>query len=408
MNKEEFIKTSKEKFNKLNPFINEKIRRVWCAIESESYGYGGISFISEATGISRTTIYEGKKLLKGEDIEIQDEQITRQRKAGGGRKKLTEKHPELLKALEQLVDPVSRGDPESPLRWTCKSTYKLSKELKNQGYKVSQRSVWELLSSLDYSMQSNKKTKEGNQHPDRDAQFNYIYETVKEFQKDNNPVISVDTKKKELIGEFKNNGKEYQPKGQPEQVNGHDFQDKELGKVAPYGVYDQTNNEGFVNVGINHDTAEFAVASIRRWWKEMGQQQYKDAKSLLITADCGGSNGYRVRLWKTELQKLSDEIGLGIQICHFPPGTSKWNKIEHKMFSYISQNWRGRPLISREVVVNLISNTTTEKGLTIKAIIDENLYEKGKKITDEELATVNLIKDKFHGEWNYKICPNIK
>jgi hypothetical protein len=310
-----------------------------------------------------------------------------------------------LQDLDKLVDPITRGDPESPLRWTCKSTTKLAKELRAQGHQVSQRTVWTLMDQLGYSMQSNRKRLEGSEHQDRDTQFLYIAEKVQQFQHAGFPVISVDTKKKELIGRFKNTGREWQKKGQPEEVSVHDFADKELGKIVPYGVYDLTHNQGWVSVGINHDTAEFAVATIRRWWQRMGYRLYPQAAELLITADGGGSNGSRVRLWKIELQKLAEELRMTIHVCHFPPGTSKWNKIEHRMFCHISENWRGRPLQSRAVVVNLIANTRTEKGLTIQAEIDDTFYSTGIKIPEEDMAKLVIIRDDFHGEWNYKICP---
>lgn len=374
---------------------------MWAAAEAKSFGWGGITVVSEATGVDPKTIRKGL-------LEIDDKRrvpADRIRNTGGGRKKLTETHKHLLNDLDSLVDPESRGDPESPLRWTSKSTYKLSEELNRKGYGVSQRTVYNLLRDLDYSLQSNKKMREGTNHPDRDAQFQYIYKRVKHFQSQNQPVISVDTKKKENIGEFKNEGREYHKKGLPIAVNMHDFADKNLGKVSPYGVYDISKNKGWVNVGISADTAEFAVHSIRCWWYIMGKKVYPRTRELLITADCGGSNGYRVRLWKVELQKLSTELDLAIYVCHFPPGTSKWNKIEHKMFSYITKNWRGKPLITREAVVNLVASTKTKKGLEILSLLDENVYEKGVKVTDEELAAVNLVQADFHGEWNYTISP---
>jgi len=362
---------------------------------------GGITVVSKGTGIDPKTIRKGLLELG----EKQRAPANRIRRTGGGRKKLTRIHNNLLDDLESLVEPDSRGDPESPLRWTSKSTYKLSEELKSKGYSVCQRTVCSLLADLDYSLQSNKKTKEGTNHPDRDAQFQYIYKRVKYFQSHNNPVISVDNKKKENIGEFKNAGREYRKQGTPIEVNGHDFPDKGLGKVSPYGVYDVSKNKGWVNVGISADTAEFAVNSIRCWWYIMGKNTYPRARELLITADCGGSNGHRVRLWKVELQKLATELELKISVCHFPPGTSKWNKIEHKMFSYITKNWRGRPLITRETVVKLIASTKTTKGLEIRAMLDENVYEKGIKVANDELAAVNLVKADFRGEWNYTIMP---
>jgi hypothetical protein len=313
----------------------------------------------------------------------------------------------VLQELEKLVSPVTRGDPESPLRWTCKSTTKLTKELQERGFQVSQHTVWMLLDELGYSMQSNRKTREGVEHPDRNKQFLYIAKKVEGFQELNLPVISVDTKKKELIGRFKNAGKEWEPKGCPEEVNMHDFADKELGKAVPYGVYDLTYNQGWVSVGINHDTAEFAVSTIRRWWKQMGSMLYPESKELLITADGGGSNGSRVRLWKVEIQKLAQEMKMTIHVSHFPPGTSKWNKIEHRMFSHITENWRGRPLESHAVIVNLISNTHTEKGLIIEAELDKTLYKTGIKIPDEEMKALSITYDDFHGDWNYKIAYSI-
>jgi len=308
--------------------------------------------------------------------------------------------------LDKLVSPLTRGDPESPLRWTCKSTYKLQKELKRQGHKISASTVGKLLKSLNYSLQAPSKSEEGGNQEDRDEQFHYINNKISKFKKLNHPVISVDAKKKENIGNYANKGREYQPKGQPERVKVYDFIDKKKGKVTPYGIYDQQRNEGFVNVGVSSDTAEFAVNSIRKWWNKKGIQIYKDSPALLITADGGGSNGSRVRLWKTELQKLANELQKAIHVCHYPPGTSKWNKIEHKMFSYISGNWRGKPLISRESVVNLIAHTTTKKGLKIAAELDENIYEKGIKISDKQLSEVNLHKANFRGNWNYIIKPN--
>lgn len=397
----------KEKFQAIFSRLDEAALRIWAAAEARSLGRGGVSAVAKATGMSRTTIYAGiAEIAAGTPTTptANGKQI-RVRAAGGGRKRLVDKDDGLLKALDGLVEPTSRGDPMSPLRWTCKSTYRLSGELKRQGYAVCQRSVCDLLSQMGYSLQSTRKTREGGKHEDRNAQFEHIAKTVAEFQSGGDPVISVDTKKKELIGDFKNAGKEWQPAGSPEEVRVHDFIDPALGKVAPYGVYDLANNAGWVNVGIDHDTAEFAVESIRRWWREMGVAAYPDAKRLLITADCGGSNGYRVRLWRLELQKLADELKMPIQVAHLPPGTSKWNKIEHRMFCHITANWRGRPLISREVVVNLIGATTTREGLRIKAALDENSYQKGIKISDEELATLAIERDHFHGEWNYRLMP---
>ena len=394
-------KEIKEKFEALSFCLNERSRRIWAAIEARSYGWGGITMVSQAVGIDSKTIRKGLSELE-DPGRLAEHRV---RKSGGGRKKLTDKYSNLVRDLDSLVDPVTRGDPESPLLWTCKSTYKLADELTRQDYAISQRTVWKLLFELGYRLQANKKTKEGAHHPDRNAQFEYIYETVRFFQKEHHPVLSVDTKKKENLGNFKNNGKEYGQKNHPREVNGHDFPDKRLGKVSPYGVYDISRNKGWVSVGISHDTAEFAVNTIRSWWYKMGQPFYEKSDKLLITADCGGSNGYRVRLWKRELQKLANELNRTIHVCHFPPGTSKWNKIEHRMFSYISENWRGRPLITRETVVNLIGNTNTKKGLEIQAQLDENVYEKGIKVSDEEMKNLHIEKEEFHGEWNYRILP---
>ena len=388
-----------KKYNLLKPFLDEKSKRLFAAAEALSFG--NISLVSRAMDISEETIKKGcNELESGETLS--DDKI---RAPGGGRKKSVEKDPALLSDLETLIEPTSRGDPESPLRWTSKSTRKLAEELKKMGHKVSHSRVADMLRMLGYSLQANKKTIEGTSHPDRDQQFNYINEKCKEFQKENQPVISVDTKKKEYIGNFKNGGKELRPKNDPLLVNVYDFEDKELGKVNPYGVYDLLKNEGWVNVGIDNDTASFAVESIRRWWNMMRCQSYPEAKKLMITADCGGSNGYRLRLWKTELKKLADEVGLEISVCHFPPGTSKWNKIEHRLFSYITLNWRGKPLTSYEVIVNLIAATTTSKGLKVKCMLDRNEYPKGIKITKEEVEELGIIRDEFHGEWNYTFKP---
>lgn len=357
--------------------------------------------IARAAGISRTTIHAGLKEL---DHDVSVENI---RRAGAGRKPLAETNPELLNALNKLVDPVTRGDPENPLCWTSKSTTKLAEELTAMGHPVSQRTIWNLLNELGYSMQSNRKSNEGANHPDRDAQFQFISDSVSEFVENDLPAISVDTKKKELIGNYKNGGAEWEKKGSPNRVNTYDFIDKKLGKVSPYGVYDIAENKGWVNVGISKDTAEFAVESIRRWWYAMGSALYSKADHLLITADGGGSNGSRVRLWKIKLQELANELNMIILVRHFPPGTSKWNKIEHRMFCHITENWRGRPLISREVVVQLIGSTTTAAGLEIKAALDKRAYNSGIKVSDQELENINLYKEEFHGEWNYEIRPII-
>jgi transposase len=395
------------KYKALAVRLDEATLRLWAAVEARQLGRGGISIVAKAVGLSRTTIYAGLAELERTAPITATPAVPqgRVRTKGGGRKKLITKDPTLLSALEALVEPGSRGDPMSPLRWTCKSTPRLAQELRAQGHAVSQRTVCDLLATLGYSLQSTRKTREGGNHPDRDAQFQHIAYHVTQYQAVGDPVISVDTKKKELIGDFKKDGQEWQPKGKPETVRVYDFIDPDLGKVAPYGVYDLTANQGWVSVGIDHDTAEFAVESIRRWWREMGQLLYPKATRLLITADCGGSNGYRVRLWRVQLQKLADELGLLIQVCHFPPGTSKWNKIEHRLFCHITQNWRGRPLLSREVVVNLIGNTTTAAGLKIHAELDENTYTPGIKVSDQELAELAIEREAFHGEWNYKISP---
>jgi hypothetical protein len=397
----------RNKLDLLAPLFDEQTRRLWAAAEAQVLGRSGVSLVARATGLSRTTIHQGLKDL----VELHESKALgrtkRIRAVGGGRKPIDEYDPTLRRDLELLVDPVTRGDPESPLRWTCKSTRQLAAALVDQGHVVGRQKVADLLAELGYSLQANRKTKEGSaDHPDRDQQFNYINDQTVAFQHRKQPVISVDTKKKELVGEFKNGGQEWQPKGDPEQVQGHDFPDPKLGKANPYGVYDQNANVGWVSVGTDHDTSEFAVESIRRWWNKMGRLRYPDATELLITADGGGSNGYRVRLWKVALQKFANESGLHISVCHFPPGTSKWNKIEHRMFSHISMNWRGKPLISHEVIVNLIGNTTTQSGLTISAELDTNIYPKGIRISDDELETVKLTKAEFHGEWNYAIAEN--
>lgn len=389
-----------EKLSIVLPHLNEKQRRVLLAAEARTLGWGGISKVAKASGVSRVTIH--KALTEIESKTITPERI---RKPGGGRKDMTEYHPDIVKKLEALVDPVTRGDPKSPLRWTCKSTRQLSQSLGRKGYPISHVSVAELLHRLDYSLQANAKALEGASHPDRDAQFHHINSRVKGFLRRCQPVISVDTKKKELVGNFKNGGKEWQPKGQPEEVEIHDFASPEFPKVIPYGVYDIGKNMGWVNVGTDHDTASFAVASIRRWWFGMGQHLYPRATDLLICADCGGSNGYRVRLWKIELQEFARETGLKITICHFPPGTSKWNKIEHRLFSHISMNWRGRPLVSHEVIVKLIGETTTSTGLEVKAQLDKRRYPVKVKVSVEAMKNLNIKPHKFHGEWNYTISP---
>ena len=399
--KQALISQVKQRYGFISAHLSEKDKRLWIASEAITIGRGGDTIVCQATGISRVTISKGKREIKNKT----EKSSNRVRKAGGGRKRLVDKNPALIKELDMLIDPLTRGDPESPLRWTCKSTYKLSDALRLNGYKVSQKTVYSILQEMGYSMQANRKIMEGKQNPDRDAQFHFINREVKEFQANGQPVISVDAKKKENVGQYKNSGMEWEKHGQPTLVNTYDFPDKEKGKACPYGIFDMTRNEGWVSVGISRDTAEFAVESIRRWWSEMGCFSYPNAVRLLITADGGGSNGYRIRLWKREIQALSNELGLTIQICHFPPGTSKWNKIEHQMFSFMSKNWRGRPLDSLGTIVNLISNTTTKKGLKIGAGVDDNEYEKGIKVSDTEMKQLNIKRESFHGEWNYKIMP---
>jgi len=362
--------------------------------------------VAEALAMSQMTVIAGVKELRGDLHQGTDEMARRQRRCGGGRKALTSKHPEIVRAIEVIVDSSTRGDPMAPLKWTSKSLENIREELDKSGYKVSATSIGKILrEQLEYSLQGLKKTKEGSSHEDRNAQFEYLNRKCCEFQDRQQPVISVDTKKKELVGDFKNGGREWHPKGQPEEVRGHDFEDKKLGKAIPYGVYDIGRNQGWVSVGIDHDTAQFAVQSIGSWWRQMGQRTYPEGKELLITADAGGSNGYRTRLWKRELQRLADETGLTITVCHLPPGTSKWNKIEHRMFCHITQNWRGRPLISLDTIVNLIADTRTTKGLTIQSVLDHNAYEKGIKVTDEEMAQLRIKREEFHGEWNYSVHP---
>lgn len=385
--------------------LNERGRRYWAASEALELGHGGIKAVAQATGLGERTIRRGCHELRHPPTPGRLAS-RRRRRAGGGRKPLQSHDPALVSALEALVEPTTRGDPMSPLRWTCKSTRELAKARAGQGHKVSHTTVAQLLVAWAYSLQGTRKTLEGAAHPDRDAQFRYINRCVKVFQRAGQPVISVDAKKKELIGQFANGGREYHPQGQPERVQTHDFPDKELGKIGPYGVYDPTHNQGWVSVGIDHDTAQFAVASIRQRWWHMGKGVYPQAQALLITADGGGSNARRNRLWKVELQKLADEIGVTIYVRHFSPGTSKWNKIEHRMFCHITENWRGRPLISHEVVVNLIGHPTTNTGLTVQAELDKNTYPTGIKVSKEEMKRLNLSPAKFQGkDWNYAIKP---
>lgn len=396
----------RQKYEMLGPSMNERLRRLWVAVEAQQLGRGGITLVSAATGVAHTTIRRGIRELAEESVA--DLPASCSRRAGGGRKQLLQTDPGLMKALEALVDPVTRGDPESPLLWTCKSTRRLAEELEKLSHPVSSRKVAYLLNEAGYSLQANRKTREGSDHPDRDAQFQHINEQVKSFLRRRQPVISVDTKKKELVGDFLNRGKEYRKKGQPEEVRVHDFPDKELGKAIPYGVYDIASNEGWVNVGIDHDTALFAANSILYWWREMGQTRFPRASSFMITADGGGSNSSRSRLWKVALQELANTLGMRLSVCHFPPGTSKWNKIEHRLFSFITQNWRGKPLRNLETIVNLIGATTTSAGLTVKARVDTNLYDTGIRVSDEEMARLRIVPHKFHGEWNYTIKPKSK
>jgi hypothetical protein len=395
------VATISEKYKTLAPLLDERARRLWAATEARAVGWGGISRVSEATGLSRITIKAGLEELHS----APGDDPGRVRKPGGGRKALAAHDPGLLDALEALVDPVTRGDPRAPLRWTCKSADKLAWELTASGHPVSERTISRLLPCLGYSLQSNRKTVEGKDHPDRDAQFQHINRRVVAFPRRGQPVVSVDTKKKEIVGNSRNSGREWEPKGRPRRVQTKDFPDKDLGKVIPYGVYDPTDKSGWVGVGIDHDTAEFAVETLRRWWRRMGSRAYPGATELLITADGGGSNGTRCRLWKWELQGLADAIGVKISVCHFPPGTSKGNKIEHRMFGHITENWRGRPLVSREVVVNLIGHTTTKQGLSIRSELDTNAYPLGREVTAEQMESLCIRKDKFHGEWNYTISP---
>lgn len=398
----------RERFQNLAWAFDERMRRLYAASEAKVLGHGGITLVQKATGVARNSIKLGlKELLRSQqEGQKEDNANRRLRRIGGGRKATVKDDKKLLAAIESLVEPVTRGDPESVLRWTCKSLRQLESELKSQGYVVSHTSIGDLLRKLGYSLQGNRKTLEGGDHPDRNTQFEFINARAEDAIRNGQPVISVDTKKKELVGQYKNGGKELRPKGEPEEVKVYDFVDKDLGRANPYGVYDIKNNLGWVTVGTDHDTASFAVSTIRRWWFGMGKDLYPGARELLITADGGGSNGSRVRLWKLELQKLANELGIPVRVSHFPPGTSKWNKIEHRLFSYISMNWRGKPLISHETIVNLIAATTTKKGLKVKAELDSGHYPKGIKVTDEELETVRIFRDDFHGEWNYSILPN--
>jgi len=389
-----------QRFSAVSPFLDERGRRLLAAAEARAAGYGGIAAVSAVTGVAASTIGRGLRDLLETEISPQV------RRAGGGRKANITKDTTLLSDLGALVEPSVRGDPQSSLRWTCKSLRRLARELQRQGHQVSHTLVGELLDGMGFSLQGNRKTQEGDSHPDRDAQFQYINAAASAALAEHEPVISVDTKKKELVGNFKNGGREYRPAGDPEKVRVHDFLIKELGRAVPYGVYDLAANAGWVNLGIDHDTAAFAVHSIRRWWRDMGRARYPDATRLLITADGGGSNGSRLRLWKRELQVLANEIGVAITVHHLPPGTSKWNKIEHRLFSFISQNWRAKPLVSYRVIVDLIAATTTKTGLTVCCEIDDNLYPKGLTVSDAEMAAINIARHDFHGDWNYTIAPN--
>jgi len=397
------IQSVQDKYRVLDGILDERGRRVWAAAEARSLRRGGVSLVAKATGMSRTTIHTGLAELGTHRLAAAP--TGRIRKAGGGRKPVIFHAPDIIKALDELVEPTTRGDPESPLRWTCKSTRRLAAELQRAGYRIADRKVADLLHKMQYSLQGNAKTIEGTQHPDRNAQFEYINAQAKAFQRRGQPVISVDTKKKELVGNYKNGGREWYPQGSPLETKVHDFEDQELGKVIPYGIYDVGDNSGWVSVGIDHDTADFAIDSILAWWKQMGRRTYAQAKELLILADAGGSNSSRSRLWKIGCQRLADRTGLRIQVSHFPPGTSKWNKIEHRMFSFITQNWRGRPLVSHEAIINLIGSTTTTTGLRIKARLNTRSYPTGVKVSPKALAKVNLKPAVFQGKWNYSVLP---
>ena len=385
----------------LLPHLDERARRMVAAAEAMALPRGGVSLVHRCCGMSRTTIIKGMRELR-EGTMLPEGRL---RRPGGGRKRFTEHHPNFARELDRLVEPTTRGDPESPLRWTCKSTRRLAAQLCKQVGSVSHETVARALRDADYSLQGNRKTQEGNQHRDRDAQFRHINATVMEELSQGRPVISVDTKKKELVGNYENKGKQWRVKGRPRQVNGHDFPGPEVPRAYPYGIYDLGRNQGFVNVGTDHDTATFAVASIRGWWRAQGRRLYPGTRRLTITADGGGSNGYRLRLWKIELQKLADQTGREISVCHFPPGTSKWNKVEHRLFSFISSNWRGEPLVDYQTIVSLIARTTTRTGLVVKAALDTNRYDTALKVSDAELSALRLTPDAFHGDWNYTLCP---
>jgi hypothetical protein len=394
----------RRKYRVVAPELDERRRRQWAAAEAREIGYGGVSVVARATGLARSTIHAGLRDLRA-SRRRRVKAAERIRRAGGGRRPLTTSDPALLTALLALIEPTTRGDPESPLRWTCKSTAQLADELAQQRHSVSPRTVASLLKGAGYSLQANRKTREGASHPDRDAQFRYLAGLITEGHQHGQPAISVDTKKKELVGDFKNGGREWRPHGQPIPVRVHDFLDPELGKAIPYGVYDLANNEGWVSVGIDHDTAEFAVNAIRLWWTRMGRHRFPHARTIVITADGGGSNGPRSRLWKWALQRMADDFDLTLSVCHLPPGTSKWNKIEHRLFSFISQNWRGKPLVSHEAIVNLIAATTTRTGLRVKAALDTRRYETARRVPDEVFARLRITPHAFHGDWNYTITP---
>ena len=395
------VKLCRAKYKALAPALTERSRRIWAATEARAAGRGGITMVARATKIAYSTVRRGLQELEA-NTPMEPGRI---RRPGGGRKKTLEKDPTLLSDLEGLVEPTASGHPMSPLRWTSKSVRHLAEALQSMGHRVSRQLVAELLAAAGYSLQANRKTREGPNHPDRDAQFRYINQQVRQFQAGGQPVISVDTKKKELVGDFKNAGRQWRPKGRPAPVRVHDFLILERGKAIPYGVYDLTRNAGWVSVGIDHDTASFATRTIGRWWRKMGRPRYRHARSLLITADAGGSNGARVRLWKWELQRLANRTRLAITVCHLPPGTSKWNKIEHRLFSYISTNWRGQPLVSLAVIVNLIGATRTAAGLRVRCELDRGAYPNGQEVSDAQMATLKLVPYRFHGDWNYTIHP---
>jgi hypothetical protein len=402
MDKEAVIEQIRKRYTLTAGTLDERGRRALAASEALTLGWGGSTLVARATGLSRTTIGLGVKELRGAVAMAAPGRV---RRAGGGRKRIVSTDPTVLADLERLVEPTARGDPQSPLRWTCKGVRKLAAALRQAGHQVSHQWVAVALEELGYRLQANRKTREGGDHPDRDAQFAYINSAAEAFLAAGEPVISVDAKKKELVGDFKNGGREWRPSGQPEEVRVYDFKIPELGRVTPYGVYDLAANAGWVSVGLDHDTAAFAVATIRHWWEQSGRTRYPEATRLLITADGGGSNGARTRLWKRELQRLADETGLALTVCHFPPGTSKWNKIEHRLFSYITQNWRGQPLVSYAVILSLIAGTTTRTGLTVQSYLDTASYPAGVKVSDAEMAALRLERDPFHGAWNYTILP---